>query len=127
MIKACIFPKSLKKQGQILKTMNFAKFLCVWSNRYVCVSDCSQFVKLSVCSQLAKIDHNYWIIRSISKSKCVHIGVWYLVQGIVKCHLPLVEALPRSKFIKNETSPISRTVWNILKRKKCIRIDIDKL
>ena len=29
MIKACIFPKSLKRQGQILKRMNGAKFLCV--------------------------------------------------------------------------------------------------
>ena len=28
MIKVCIFPKSLKRPGQILKRMNCAKFLC---------------------------------------------------------------------------------------------------
>ena len=35
MIKACIFPKSLKRQSQTLKRMNCAKFVCVWSNIYV--------------------------------------------------------------------------------------------
>ena len=33
MIKACIYPKS--RQGQILKRMNCAKVLCVWSNMYI--------------------------------------------------------------------------------------------
>ena len=52
---------------------------------------------VSVCSQTAKIDHNYWTIRSILKKQMhTHWCLWYLVQGIVKCHLPLVEALPRS-------------------------------
>ena len=64
----------LIKQCVISKTENSCEnsvlVICPWS---VCVSDCSQFVKLSVSSQLAKIDHNYWIIRSISKNKCVHV------------------------------------------------------
>ena len=42
---------------------------------------------------------------------------WYwpdLAQRIVKCHSSLVGPLPRFKFWKSETGPISRTFWNIL-------------
>ena len=30
---------------------------------------------VSICSQLAKIDHTYWIIRSILKNKCIHTDI----------------------------------------------------
>ena len=54
---------------------------------------------------------------------------WYwqdLVQEIANWHFLSVEALPSSKFWKNENDPISRTVKNIV-MKFCIHIDIDKM
>ena len=54
---------------------------------------------------------------------------WYwqdLGHGITKCHLPLDEALPRSKMWKIETGPLSWTLLNIV-MKFGIHIDIDNL
>ena len=49
-----------------------------------------------------------------------------LAQEIVKCHFPLVEVLPSSKFWKSENGLISWTEWNIV-MKFCKHIGIDNM
>ena len=54
---------------------------------------------------------------------------WYwqdLAQEIAKWHFSLDEALPSSKFWKNDNGAISWTEWHIV-MKFCILIDIDKM
>ena len=65
-------------------------------------------------------------VEYFDKFLCKH---WYwqdLAQEIANWHFLSVEALPSSKFWKNENGAISRTVKNIV-MKLCIHIDIDKL
>ena len=54
---------------------------------------------------------------------------WYwqdLAQEIANWYFLSAEALPSSKFWKNENGPISRTVKNIV-MKFCIHTDINKM
>ena len=71
----------------------------------------SRLCRCPNCKNL-KIAHNSWTIRNIwIKNLYTH---WYWqdpTEGISKWQVSSVEALPKSKFWKCETGPISRTVW----------------
>ena len=74
---------------------------------------------------LRKWNWSYLLSRVEYFDEILHTHWQDLAQGIAKCHLLLVEALPRSKFGKSEPGLIFWTMWNTLK-KFGICNDVDK-
>ena len=66
---------------------------------------------------LSWVEYFYKLLRKHWQDLAQKIANWYFLS---------VEALPSSKFWKNENDPISRAVKNIV-MKFCIHIDIDKM
>ena len=85
----------------------------------------SRLCRCPNCKNL-KIAHNSCIRNIWIKILYTH---WYWqdpTEGISEWHVSSVEALPKSKFWKCETGPISRTVWRFFLLNRILN-DIDKI